>query len=552
MKRSFFLYGLFSLLIALTMLSGCGGGGGSSSGGGSPDPGDPGDPEPEPSYALVTLARDYNQYQYNTWSLQGYWVNLNLNDGVARWVEDASNERALADPDDQLRITKSTFVKHSLGASFATNHQLTLFKDSAYFTALDVLDSETLWRAPLDADGAEKAFGDDFLPPEYMTLFAVGGEGLYISGQDAESVSYTQVSDGETLGDRLQLEGQTVHIRPNLVATRGDFFYFGVSSNSPRYRQVWRRDLATEGAEPEQVLDVEADWGLVIGGLTDTAYLKALSDDRVALFDRTYLGALDQDGQTVLLHQAEYSSLLQRHVVLDGKLYVTFQDTDNSQQLWVSDGTEAGTRALTTLDTQIQDLVATEQALFFLAGTGNSYTGYDLQLWQYTPGDEAAVPAATLEAETGPIDFVSTSLYATGDRVVFLGDDNNLWSYDGTDLTNLSENHPTLRPAQAECSRVAGSWQCQPPEHEPDLCLEEGEGGVPTPCGRFILPREIDGDDDQLLIDSVFLHSRSDGTYLLASEVEVTFWLTDGTPEGTRQITDEAGQPFVTEVAIPE
>ncbi len=124
-------------------------------------------------------------------------------------------------------------------------------------------------------------------------------------------------------------------------------------------------------------------------------------------------------------------------------LFTTYDPAGNTQGLWTSDGTVAGTKTVAfsdpaqTQSTEVENLVSTGDTFYFLSTVpyyGMDGNTYGPDLWKLGPQDAAPVlVAANLSSPNnrGTFPSTATELMPVGETVYFLLD-GSLWSSDGT------------------------------------------------------------------------------------------------------------------------
>ena len=148
----------------------------------------------------------------------------------------------------------------------------------------------------------------------------------------------------------------------------------------------------------------------------------------------------------------------------DGILYFLASDPAHGQELWRSDGTDAGTYRLTDVcagrcSSAPDSLAFSRGQLYFTADDG--FSGRELWQTDGTPGTEHRVR----DICPGPCDSRPSNLVDTGDALFFFalnGQSQQLWRTDGTPAgTALVKTACTLQSGQLSCAnglQQVGRW----------------------------------------------------------------------------------------------
>ena len=221
---------------------------------------------------------------------------------------------------------------------------------------------------------------------------------------------------------------------------------------------------------------------------------------------------------------------------LNGKLYFTADDMTNGRQLWVSDGTAAGTRLAATINTgapagspwlqpTVGGIVRPREVV--AAGGKLFVVGFDpahgRQLWVSdgtTAGTTRLTDIGTVSMMSSVKDAGIAGLTAVGSRVYFVaGDPTNgrqVWVSDGTAAGTRMVKAVAAAPPGAQ---QMPTWQTVPSPGDPRVLAAVGDRVV------FSAPTAAGGRQ---------------------------LWATDGTAAGTRMIADTgpdtapSGDPYAT------
>ncbi|TWT38582.1 dockerin type I domain-containing protein [Blastopirellula retiformator] len=171
-------------------------------------------------------------------------------------------------------------------------------------------------------------------------------------------------------------------------------------------------------------------------------------------------------------------------VVAGDLLYLNVGEATHGQELWVTDGTTAGTQLVADINpgvgnSEITDLTPTDNYLFFVANDGV----HGDEVWKTDGTMEGTVMVTDIFAVD---DFFSPNdLTAVGNDVYFLAENSVIWKYDGD---------------TAETARLTTIT-----------------------------------DDGEIVLSGHFLRSIDSQLYFYDND---QIWTSDGTPEGTKAITD--------------
>jgi ELWxxDGT repeat protein len=218
------------------------------------------------------------------------------------------------------------------------------------------------------------------------------------------------------------------HSIPQNLTVSGNFLYFGADDGA-HGTELWK----TDGTTAHIVADINPTGGSSPFSLTDV-------DGRLffTASDGSGGGLYVTDGITTSSRLAtDFSGV---HAAFNGKLYFTGLDATHGRELWVSDGTVAGTHIVADIDTAEPnangngdsspfDLTVFNGALYFSASDGFHGT----ELWR------SDGTTTTLLKDINPSVAASSSpdhLTVVGNRLFFDADDGThgraLWVTDGS------------------------------------------------------------------------------------------------------------------------
>jgi ELWxxDGT repeat protein len=226
-------------------------------------------------------------------------------------------------------------------------------------------------------------------------------------------------------------------------------------------------------------------------------------------------------------------------VVADGKVFFTGTDSTHGSELWVSDGTEAGTRMVKDIGPASggiypNKLVAAGDKVFF--ATSDNVHG--TELW-VSDGTEAGTKV--LDIQSGSNGSNPADLVAAGDKVFFRAesstDGSELWVSDGTEAGTKMVKDIWSGPDGGYPERLAAAgdkifFRANNGTDGSELWVSDGtEAGTKMvkdiwsgPDGSF--PDEFVAAGDQVFFR---VSNGTDGTEL---------WVSDGTEAGTKMVKD--------------
>ncbi|MEM8676645.1 MAG: ELWxxDGT repeat protein [Cyanobacteria bacterium P01_G01_bin.67] len=293
------------------------------------------------------------------------------------------------------------------------------FKDKLYFTANDGERGEELWVSDgttagtkLVADINPRIRDNGVAYGSQISDFTEFKDKLYFSANDGEHGSELWVSNGTTAGTQLLADinpGTSEYGYPfsSLVSSFTEFkdkLYFS-AKDEEHGEELWVSDGTTTGTK--LVADINpnvSDYGYVFG--------------------------------------SEISNLIE----FSGKLYFTADDGEHGNELWVSDGTTAGTQLLADVNPTVSDygnpfssrisnLTKFDDKLYFTADDGANGN----ELWVSngtTAGTQLLIDINSNLGEYGEDGSYANSFIEFDDKLYFTADDgangNELWVSDGT------------------------------------------------------------------------------------------------------------------------
>jgi ELWxxDGT repeat protein len=449
-------------------------------------------------------------------------------DRVALWATDGSAAGTLP-----------LAVVGGRGAYLATLGSLVLFLDGPLLWRSDGTRAGTL---PLTASGPGVLF-DSGSGGNY----ALGGGLLYFVGCQANCGQLWR-TDGTAAGTRMvaDLAGSTPlgsrgFIRA-LTAFRSWIFFLSPAGTDGTSSQLWRSDGTASGTSSFSTF--------IPGWLTPS--------------DRTlYLTGADPqgnlrlwvtDGESQPQPIAAFKSSSTWLKTAGSRIYFLADDGIHGEQIWVSDGTAAGTLRITgftdpapftlprsALGPNRLVEVLGDQLVFFANSGGAS------GLWAASAGSPPSV-APLCSGACGQVD-PSSRLVRVGGRVVFLTgtqiDGFELWGSDGTPLGTQALKQACSLCTTTPSIQLAGGMAffpvTDPRTGNPELWQTDGSISRTRVYPHHLIASSFDFADSSLEIaklGSRLLFTAPDAA--ATSDAGVELWVTDGTEAGTSQLTDVA------------
>lgn len=365
----------------------------------------------------------------------------------------------------------------------------------------------------------------------------VGDQVFFVGFDDLGYTDSLWITDGTAAGTRLVVE-MNVRADPTAFVALGDKLLFADQMSG-----VWVSDGTPEGTV--LLADVVLGVGfIVVDGHAFFMASDAEHGQEHWVTDGTPAGTrMLRDlnpgpGDTLAVYDA-LTTPRQDHVVVDGKFYFLANEEGQGAQLYVSDGTDAGTRRLTPAIGYLvaggldYDLVAYEGRIYFTYHSPDHGT----ELWWTDGTPEGTELFADLLAGPNAMAWPS-DFHEIGERLVFSGlaaDGNGalgaIWTSDGT-VEGTREIAPLSHAATEQ-----EMW------HVGDRLVfsafsRNADPGVTT-------LHTTDGLTVEPLADVVAyseLVPLGDGRYVFfageSTSLDFEPWVTDGTPAGTTRIAD--------------
>jgi trimeric autotransporter adhesin len=402
------------------------------------------------------------------------------------------------------------------GACSSLPQLMTVVGGELFFIATDGVHGTELWKSDGTAAGtrmvADLAPGQDNGNP--VNLRAFGGKLFFVPQNAGAGSGEIWTSDGTTASLLADIEPGSGRSDPAFLGQVGAFLLFSAKTSATG-RELWRTDGTAAGTS--LVTDIHS--GTADGVLrSDQGHVRALSA-----------------------------------VSSGGRVFFTADDGTHGEELWVSDGTAAGTRMVKDVNPSPG---GSSQLFFFVPfGAGVMFRADD-----GTHGSEIWVSDGT-EAGTSLVQDINTSspgsgsgpwdLVAAGSHVFFHANDGihgvELWVTDGSSagtsmVADIRPDTGTGVPFSLPPEAVVGSdflFYADDGVHGAELWKTDG-----TPAGTSML-----ADIDPGAGSSFYMNGGSDGqisfvqggrwlfsAYTASDSLEV--WTSDGTAAGTHKLTE--------------
>lgn len=259
---------------------------------------------------------------------------------------------------------------------------------------------------------------------------------LYFVGYTSSDAAEIWKSDGTAEGTVKvkDIEPGSAGSNPDNLTAVNNILYF--TANDSHGYELWKSDGTEAGTV--MVKDIEPGAGNShpenLTNVNGVLYFKAFTHSQLWKSDGT------AEGTVLVKKMAEpWSGLIDELKESNGKLFFTYRDNNNVQSLYISDGTEAGTKLLKTLwsTAAIINLTDVNGTLFFTAienGDGDGSENRGAELWKSdgTPAGTVLVKVisdGSFACDLSELTVVKNTLYFVSD----LSNGTDLWKSDGTE-----------------------------------------------------------------------------------------------------------------------
>jgi len=306
-------------------------------------------------------------------------------------------------------------------------HDKAVIGDVLYFTAQDGVNGRALWKTQggeADTVRVSKGFNSIY------SVTASGGK-IYFVAADEDYGTELWVSDGTEAGTHIviDMDPGVYGSYPYALTDVNGTLYFTNDDNG----YLWKTDGSLQGTT---IVSFSFDYSNKIYSAGNNIYFKGYlnNDEELWVTDGTLAGSHvlkdinpTDDGIVDELHAAAIGNIL----------YFTADD-GNGIQLWKTDGTEEGTQLAVSFnegDDWIDDdspIYSFNGQLYFMAYTDNG----DYELWTSDGTQQGTIALTALNDIGGMVDEWNGFAYRDG-MLYFAADDDNdygkeLWISDGT------------------------------------------------------------------------------------------------------------------------
>jgi ELWxxDGT repeat protein len=348
----------------------------------------------------------------------------------------------------------------SLNSSFASD--FTQFEGQVVFVATDALHGRELWITDGTVAGTQliddinPGSGDAFpgIDNGPIPMQVVGSE-LFFAANDGSDGTELWETDGVTGGTQIVKDihpgsgGSNIN---SMVNFGGKLFF--AANDGVHNQQLWTSD-GTNGGTTE-ITDLLAGAGAsyspsVFGLVTSGSHLffQFYNGTSGTGAEQLYVSDGTAGGTHVL--DSALTGQAANMTDINGTLYFIDSASVNDFQLWKSDGTQAGTVAVTNINSggdgfTGSDFVATANGKIYFAGDDQTH---GLQLWE-TDGTSAGTKMV-VALDAGNALFSNSDITAIGNEIYFAADTPSgglqLWESDGTaantQVVDSSVRNPT-------------------------------------------------------------------------------------------------------------
>jgi ELWxxDGT repeat protein len=228
----------------------------------------------------------------------------------------------------------------------------------------------------------------------------------------------------------------------------------------------------------------------------------------------------------------------------NGKCVFTAQASNNATQLWISDGTAAGTVQIGAYS-GMSNLTVASNRLFFYNEAVIGATNYD-QIWQ-SDGTAAGTQLVMQVPDTfeSGRSIIGPSLQSLGGNLFFLtidghtGDNQNftLWKADGVTAPVPVQQFPQWNGGPAECEDFVWNGALYWGQFGADdsITLWQSDGTVAGTAPLTVLPQTNPAPPAGTTSHILQIWGTGSSPLFLYDEISNQFWSSDGTAAGTQE-----------------
>ena len=374
-----------------------------------------------------------------------YFTARDGENGKELWVSDGTTEGTILVAD----------INPGTDDSFPYNSNLTEFGDRLYFEAFDGETGRELWVSDGTTEGtqllkdinpADRQYGNTY-SPEFREFTAVNDR-LYFEADDGETGSELWVTDGTTEGTNIVKD-----INPGENSSRvygltalNDRVYF-TADDGETGLELWVSDGTTAGTTLVKDISPGTNDSFPNNLTAFNGRLYFEASDRVN-GDELWVSDGTTEGTQLLKninlvnaydYDYDYSSNPENFTAFNGRVYFSADDGENGKELWVTDGTTAGTNIVKDINSGENSsfptsLTTFNNRLYFVTNDGVN----GRELWVSDGTTEGTNIVKDINPGTSSSFSYAFELEFTAfnDRLYFSADDGvngrELWVTDGT------------------------------------------------------------------------------------------------------------------------
>ena len=265
---------------------------------------------------------------------------------------------------------------------------------------------------------------------------------MLFSASTASTGNELWITDGTAAGTTLvkDIYAGSDSSSPQYMTLAGDKVYFRAYGDVTSGLELWVTDGTANGTTLVKDIYTGSNGSYPNGSYPSNFYAfgsQVLFTAETALGQELWISDSDLGARLVKdINTVSTHSSPRFFTEFNGKVYFSANDGNNGTELWVTDGTPAGTTMVKDIYTgsgssEVSELIVFKGKLFFEAN--NAATGYELWSWDGTANEPALFKDIRPGSPSGNINYP----IVLGDKLLFAAEDatNNgyeLWSSDGT------------------------------------------------------------------------------------------------------------------------
>lgn len=260
-------------------------------------------------------------------------------------------------------------------SSYANINEMIAIDNQLYFTLDDTSNKKRLFVSDGTESGTLEIFSQENKEIKNLAsinnrLFFNSDSDLY--GKEIFSSEGTYLTTGLYLDVLHDQTGSSIYYYDDYT-TVGDRYFFRARSPGFGY-ELW----VSDGTENGTVLVKDIYEGTSSSGLYHRTSFKNklyFEADEGVYGDELWVSDGTEGGTYLLkdINSGAEDADISNFTVFNNRLYFTADDGKNGEQLWVSDGTSEGTVIVTYDQSDIRDIIATEESLYFTTGSDKLY-----------------------------------------------------------------------------------------------------------------------------------------------------------------------------------